>query len=123
MIDGHERVADVARDLDLHKSLLQTWVRDERWRIAEAGAGAPSDPSGRQLLSADERAELVRLRARVAEQAETIAFLEKAWAYISALLNRPELPEKRGTMPVNAKNIRAKALRLLGDRVDDDDFE
>ncbi|WP_375481953.1 transposase [uncultured Mycobacterium sp.] len=40
VIDGHERVADVARQLDLHESLLQTWVRDERWRMAQAGAAA-----------------------------------------------------------------------------------
>jgi transposase len=90
VIDGHERVADVARELDLHESLLQTWVRDERWRMAQAGAGGRPELGGAHLLSYDERAELVRLRAQVAEQAEAIAFLEKASAYVSAQLNRPE---------------------------------
>ncbi|ORB82708.1 hypothetical protein B1987_01280 [Mycobacterium kansasii] len=76
------RVAEVARELDLHENLLHTWVRDERRRMAAAGGAARPDPGG--PLSAEERAELVRLRAQVAEQAKDIAFLEKASAYFAA---------------------------------------
>jgi transposase len=90
VIDEKRRVADVARELDVHKSLLQTWVRDERWRMAEAAARGRPDSSGGQSLSLDERAELTRLRAQVVEQAEAIALLEKAAAYFSAQRNRPE---------------------------------
>ncbi|WP_152981327.1 transposase [Mycobacterium intracellulare] len=90
VIDGKERVADVAGELDLNQSVLQTWVRDERWRMAEAGAGGRPDPRGGQPLLANERAELNRLRAQVAEQAETIAFLKNASAYIAAQLHCPE---------------------------------
>jgi hypothetical protein len=52
--------------------------------MAAAGGGGGPDPGGGQPLSADERAELVRLRAQVAEQAKDIAFLEKASAYFAA---------------------------------------
>ena len=41
------------------------------------------DPGDGPALSPDERAELVRLRAKVAEQAKDIAFLEKASAYFA----------------------------------------
>jgi len=88
VIDGNRRVADVARELDLHENLLHGWVRDERRRMAAAGAGGRPDPGGGQQLSADERAELVRLRAQVAEQARDIAFLEKASAYFAAAHRR-----------------------------------
>ncbi|UGT93060.1 hypothetical protein LTS72_06980 [Mycobacterium ostraviense] len=52
--------------------------------LAAAGAIARPDPGGGEPLSAEERAELVRLRAQVAEQAKDIAFLEKASAYFAA---------------------------------------
>ncbi|WP_084014196.1 transposase [Mycolicibacter kumamotonensis] len=81
---GNRRVADVARELDLHENLLYTWVCDERRRMASAGAGARPDPGGGESRSAEERAELVRLRAQVAERAEDIVFLEKAPAYLAA---------------------------------------
>ncbi|WP_142361383.1 transposase, partial [Mycobacterium ostraviense] len=84
VIDGNRRVAEVARELDLHENLLHAWVRDERRRMAAAGAIARPDPGGGEPLSAEERAELVRLRAQVAEQAKDIAFLEKASAYFAA---------------------------------------
>jgi transposase len=84
VIDGNRRVAEVARELDLHENLLHKWVRDERRRMAAAGAGGRPDPGGGEPLSADERAELVRLRAQVTEQAKDIAFLEKASAYFAA---------------------------------------
>ena len=83
VIDGNRRVAEVARELDLHENLLHKGVREERRRMAAAGGGGP-DPGGGEPLSADERAELVRLRAQVAEQAKDIAFLEKASAYFAA---------------------------------------
>jgi len=70
------RVAEVARELGLHENLLHKWVRAERRRMAAAGGGGP-DPGGGEPLSADERAELVRLRAQVAEQSREVAFPEK----------------------------------------------
>lgn len=57
VIDGNRRVAEVARELDLHENLLHKWVRDERRRMAAAGAGGRPDPGGGEPLSADERAE------------------------------------------------------------------
>lgn len=88
VIDGNRRVADVARELNLHENLLHKWVRDERRRMAAAGTGSRPEPDGGQPLSAEERAELVRLRAQVAEQAKDIAFLEKASAYFAAAHRR-----------------------------------
>jgi transposase len=84
VIDGHRSVAEVARELDLHENLLYTWVRDERRRMAAAGSGPRPDPVGGEPLSSEERAELVRLRAQVAEQSKDIAFLKKASAYFAA---------------------------------------
>ncbi|WP_168990931.1 transposase, partial [Mycobacterium attenuatum] len=46
VIDGNRRVAEVARELDLHENLLHTWVRDERRRMAAAGGAARPDPGG-----------------------------------------------------------------------------
>ena len=64
VIDRNRRVAEVARELDLHENLLHKWVADERRRMAAAGGGGGPDPGGGEPLSADERAELVRLRAQ-----------------------------------------------------------
>jgi transposase len=89
VIHGNQRVADVARELGLHESVLHTWVRDERLRMAAAAIGGAPDPGGGQSLSPDARAELVRLREKVARQAEDIAFLQKASAYVAAQLDRP----------------------------------
>jgi transposase len=86
VIDRNRRVAEVARELDLHENLLHKWVADERRRMGAAGGGGGPDPGGGEQLSADERAELVRLRAQVAEQAKDIGFLEKASAYFAAQL-------------------------------------
>jgi transposase len=88
VIDGNRRVAEVARELNLHENLLGKWVREERRRIAAAGGGGRPDPGGGEFLSADERAELVRLRAQVAEQTKDIVFLEKASAYFAATHRR-----------------------------------
>lgn len=91
VIDEHRRVAEVARELDLNKNLLHTWVRDERWRMAEAreANSRRTDSNGGPPLSAPERAELVRLRATVAQQAKQIAFLEEASAYFAAAASKP----------------------------------
>jgi len=83
VIDGNRRVAEVARELDLNDNVLHRWVRDERRRMAAAG-GVGLDPVGGEQLSPDERAELVRLRALVAEQSKDITFLKKASAYFAA---------------------------------------
>ena len=84
VIDPNRSVAEVARELDLHENLLHKWVRDERRRMAAAGGGPRSDPVESEPLSAEERAELVRLRAQVVVQSKDIAFLEKASAYFAA---------------------------------------
>lgn len=82
VIDGNRPVAEVAVELNLHENLLHKWVSQERRRMAAAGGGVP-DPGEGQPLSRDERAELMRLRAKVTEQAKDIAFLEKASAYFA----------------------------------------
>ncbi|PBA38673.1 hypothetical protein CKJ63_26055 [Mycobacterium avium] len=64
VIDGKERVVDVARELNVNDSVLHTWVRDERWRMSADSAGRlQGDPSGEPLLP-KERAELVGSAAR-----------------------------------------------------------
>ena len=40
----------MARELDLHENVLHKWVRDERRRMAAAGAGARPDPRGGEPL-------------------------------------------------------------------------
>ena len=80
VIDGNRRVAEVAAELDLHENLLHKWVRAERRRLAAASGEGKLDPGDSPPLSADERAEL---RAKVAEQAKDIAFLERASAYFA----------------------------------------
>lgn len=95
VIDEHRRVAEVARELDVHKNLLYTWVRDERWRLAEAreAAARRMDSDGGQPLSVQERAELVRLRATVVQQAKQIAFLEQVSAYFATTASKATLLE------------------------------
>ncbi|MGH3522277.1 MAG: transposase [Mycobacterium sp.] len=107
VIDGHRRVAEVARELDVHKNLLHTWVRDERWRMSVARGAAVrwTDSNGAQPLSAQERAELVRLRATVAEQAEEIAFLEEVSAYFAATASKVSRPEFRLPWPTGGKRV------------------
>lgn len=83
VIDGNRRVAEVAVELNVHENQLRKWVADERRRMAAAGGGPVPDPGDGQHLSPDERAELIRLRAKIAEQAKDIAFLEKASAYFA----------------------------------------
>ncbi|MGH3968880.1 MAG: transposase [Mycobacterium sp.] len=88
VIDGHRRVAEVARELNVHENQLHKWVRDERRRMAAGGSGPRSDPGGGESLSVEERTELIRLRAQVAEQSKDIAFLKKASAYFAAQQQR-----------------------------------
>jgi transposase len=83
VIDGNRPVAEVARELDLHENLLHKWVREERRRMSAAGRGRSPDLVENQPLSPDDHAELVRLRAKVAEQSKDIVFLEKASAYFA----------------------------------------
>lgn len=84
VIDDGRRVAEVARELDLHANMLHKWVSAERRRMAAAeDRGGAATALSSAPLSADERAELVRLRAKVAEQERDIAFLEKASAYFA----------------------------------------
>ncbi|WP_278265259.1 transposase [Nocardia sp. AG03] len=86
VIDSGRPVRDIARELDVHENLLHKWVREERRRMSAAGQDAAHGPNSvvGQELSSDEKAELVRLRAKVAERAKDIAFLEKASAYFAA---------------------------------------
>ena len=84
VIDGNRPVAEVALELNLHENLLHKWVSDERRRMAAATGGGGQDPGDGEQLSADGHAELVRLRAMVAEQSKDIAFLKKASAYFAA---------------------------------------
>lgn len=58
------------------------WVRDERVRTEAATA------NGTAPLTGAERAELVRLRQRVADQKDDLAFLKKASAYFAALQSK-----------------------------------
>ncbi len=74
---GGRPVSEVARELNLHESLLGKWVRQERVRdgiASDVRHGPP--PEGD--LTARERAELVRLRAELAEKDRDIAFLKKS---------------------------------------------
>ena len=79
VIDSGRSVSEVARELTIGEVLLGRWVRDERARM-EAAKGTELEP-----LSGAERAELLRLRKRVAEQEKDIAFLGKASAYFAAI--------------------------------------
>lgn len=78
VIDSGRMIAEVARELGINEDTLGDWVRQERRRIT-ALEGTSSQP-----LTADERAELLRLRKQVAEQEKDIAFLGKAAAYFAS---------------------------------------
>ena len=87
VIDTGRTVAEVARDLGVGEQLLGRWVRDERTR-----QGAAESVPVEEELTETERAELARLRRRIAEQdkklqdqAEDVAFLKKASAYFAAM--------------------------------------
>ncbi|MGY2004631.1 transposase [Blastococcus sp. SYSU DS1024] len=57
VVDGHRPVREVARELDVNHETLRNWVA--ALRRERAASGGP--------VSADERAEIARLRRRVAE--------------------------------------------------------
>ena len=57
VVDGHRPVREVARELDVNHETLRNWVASLRRERA-----APGGP-----VSVDERAEIARLRRRVAE--------------------------------------------------------
>jgi transposase len=68
-IDSGRSGSEVARELTIGEVLLGCRVRDKRTRM-EVEKGTKLEP-----LSGAERAELLRLRKRIAEQEKDIAFL------------------------------------------------
>ena len=89
VIDSGRTIAEVARELGVGEQLLGRWVRDERIRQAAALAvpDVPDTP-----VTESERAELVRLRRKVVDQARQfeeqgrdVLFLKKASAYFAAM--------------------------------------
>ncbi|MQY32045.1 transposase [Nocardia aurantia] len=79
VIDTGRTIAEVARELGIDAGLLSNWVKDERRRVDAATA------RGDTPLDDSERAELLALRKRVAEQDKDIQFLKKASAYFAAM--------------------------------------
>lgn len=74
VIEEGRSVAEVARDLDVHRSLLNTWVRNAK---IEAGRG----PAG--ALKSSEREELAQLRKKVRVLEMERALLKKAAAFFA----------------------------------------
>jgi transposase len=74
------------RELNLHENLLAKWVRAERLRDGVVTDVRHAPPDGE--LTASERAELVRLRAEVAEKDRDITFLKRVSAYFAARQHR-----------------------------------
>ena len=83
VIDSDRTIAEVARELGIDAGMLSVWVKDERRRIAAA------EVHGEKSLETAERAELLRLRRRVAELEKDNAFLVKASAYFAAMQKNP----------------------------------
>ncbi len=73
VVDGGRGVRDVARELDVNHETLRNWVAAMRTERA-----APGGP-----VSADERAELARLRRRVAELELEKEILKEAAAFFA----------------------------------------
>jgi len=89
VIDSGRTITEVARELGVSDQLLGRWVRDERVRQA-AAVGGPDVPD--TPVTESERAELVRLRRKVVDQARQfeeqerdVTFLKKASAYFAAM--------------------------------------
>ena len=89
VIDSGRTIIEVARELGMGEQLLGRWVKDERIRQAAADA-VPEVPD--TPLTESERAELVRLRRKVVDQARLfeeqerdVVFLKKASAYFAAM--------------------------------------
>ena len=88
VIDSGRTITEVARELGVGDQLLGRWVKDER--IRQAAAAVPDVPE--MSLRESERAELNRLRRKVADQARQfeeqerdVLFLKKASAYFAAM--------------------------------------
>lgn len=77
VLEEGKTIADVARDLDLHRSLLSYWVRQAK---VDAGKG----PAG--VLTSTERDELARLKKEVRELKMERELLKK-WAAFFAREN------------------------------------
>jgi transposase len=73
VVDGHRPVREVARELDVNHETLRNWVAALRRERA-----APGGP-----VSADERAEIARLRRRVAELELEKEILKKAAVFFA----------------------------------------
>lgn len=74
VLEEGRSVAEVARDLDVHRSLLNTWVRLAR---IDAGKGPPGE------LKSSEREELAQLRKKVKVLEMERALLKKATAFFA----------------------------------------
>lgn len=74
VLEEERSIADVARDLDIHRSLLSYWVR--RAKI-DAGKGSPG------ALTTTEREELSALRKKVRVLEMERALLKKAAAFFA----------------------------------------
>ncbi len=75
--ESERPIAHVARDLGIHKEALRQWVRQ-----AEADQGRRPE-----LLTANEREELKRLRKEVAELRRANAILKDASVYFATELD------------------------------------
>lgn len=73
-------LTEVARDLDLTRSALDSWVRQAEVDDGRGPAGA---------LTSDEKAELVRLRRQVGTLQKERDFLKKAAAFFAKEQDRP----------------------------------
>jgi transposase len=73
VVDGHRPVREVARELDVNHETLRNWVAALRRERA-----APGGP-----VSVDERAEIARLRRRVAELELEKEILKKAAVFFA----------------------------------------
>jgi transposase len=73
VVDGHRPVREVARELDVNHETLRNWVA--ALRRSRARPGGP--------VGVDERAELARLRRRVAELELEKEILKKAAVFFA----------------------------------------
>lgn len=78
-------IKHVAVELGIGPEALRLWVRKAE---AADAAVAASGPRGEAPLSADERAELRRLRARLAEVEKEKEILRRAAAYFAREMDR-----------------------------------
>ena len=71
---GDRNLTQVARDLDLHPSVLRNWVKQQQ---VDEGKGPPS------ALTTDEKTELAKLRREVRRLREDREILVKAAAFFA----------------------------------------